>query len=100
MNLKNKSWIGNELFEVTKRYNFKNEEYVNFVASVSRPKVKMLSFGLPARCLDDMMEELSNGEILMKESSLDGYEIIEKNNRVQEIYMNEQLVYSRIRNGF
>ncbi len=96
-----KTWIGNELFEIEEYPTFSNRKYVRFIASVSSPDTKLLNFDIPRDALSFLpMDSDPVGNSFLPASPLEGYKIVEKNNKLQRVYIGGILIYDRIKDGF
>ena len=96
-----RTWIGNELFEIVKYLTINNRKYARFIASVSRLDVKILTFNIPRDALSFLPTDSNPiGDSFLPISPLDGYKIVEKNNSLQKVYISNTLIYDRVKDGF
>lgn len=104
MTLVERIWTGNELFRITEFVTIKGRKYARITASTNKDSM-IMTFDIPQdaspylREKDDDPKFLSDGH----DSCLairDGYRIVEKNERLQQVYVGNVLIYDRIKHGF
>ena len=96
-----RTWIGNELFEIVKYLTINNKRYAKFTASVSRPDVRRLTFRIPKDALSFLPTDSEPiGSPFFPVSPLDGDSIVERNNNLQRVSIGNRLIYDRTKDGF
>lgn len=96
-----KTWKGDEMLEISNYNVFDGKKYARFVAYVEKPSSKQLIFDIPKDSLSFLPDNSDPvGNTFLPYPPCDGYRIVEKNNHVQRIYVGNNLVYNRIKDGF
>lgn len=91
---------GHSSLEIIEYHSIHNKEYAMFRAEA---KGKILNFDIPLDCLESVGHSRSIGDFLIPGKGIlpeDGYKIVVRGDNVQQLYVNNVLIYDRAKDGF